>query len=48
MELYSQILDNGVMAYSAIFTHIRDHPDEAFLFHCTGSLFTSLMAFVRY
>ncbi|KAF8592198.1 hypothetical protein K439DRAFT_1643807 [Ramaria rubella] len=36
MVLYSQILDNGIMAFSTIFKHIRDHPDEAFLFHCTA------------
>ncbi|KIJ57092.1 hypothetical protein M422DRAFT_198473 [Sphaerobolus stellatus SS14] len=36
MQLYSQILDNGIVAYSTIFNHIRDHPDEGFLFHCTA------------
>jgi len=36
MELYSQILDNAIMAYGAIFKHIRDHPNEAFIFHCTA------------
>jgi len=36
MQLYSQILDNGVFAYSTIFKHIRDSPDEGFLLHCTA------------
>ncbi|KAF8524586.1 protein-tyrosine phosphatase-like protein [Hysterangium stoloniferum] len=36
MELYSQILDNAIMAYGTIFKHIRDHPNEAFIFHCTA------------
>lgn len=36
MELYSQILDNGGPAFEPILQHIRDHPDEGCLFHCTG------------
>lgn len=47
MELYSQILDHGVIAYGTIFKHIRDRPDEPFMFHCTGSLFIYLLKGVR-
>lgn len=36
MELYSQILDNGIVSYGTIFRHIRDRQDEGILFHCTA------------
>jgi len=36
MELYSQILDHGGAAFSAILRHVRDKPTEGCLFHCTG------------
>jgi len=36
MQLYSQILEHGVMAYGTLFRHIRDHPEEGFLFYCTA------------
>lgn len=38
MVLYSEILDAGGEAYGTILRHIRDKPDEGFLFHCTGTL----------
>lgn len=38
MELYTQILDNGGPAFGHIFRHVRDHPDKACIFHCTGDL----------
>lgn len=38
MVLYSEILDAGGEAYGAILRHVRDKPDEGFLFHCTGTL----------
>jgi len=36
MELYSQILDHGGLAFSAILRHVRDKPTEGCLFHCTA------------
>ncbi|KAJ7639191.1 protein-tyrosine phosphatase-like protein [Roridomyces roridus] len=36
MELYSQILDTGAPAFGTILRHVRDKPDEGFLFHCTA------------
>lgn len=42
MELYSQILDNGGPAFQNVFLHLRDHPSEACLFHCTGVCHRSL------
>ncbi|EPQ59168.1 hypothetical protein GLOTRDRAFT_136110 [Gloeophyllum trabeum ATCC 11539] len=36
MELYSQILDHGGVAFGAILRHIRDRPNDALLFHCTA------------
>ena len=38
MELYTQILDNGGVAFSEILKHVRDKPEESCLFHCTGWL----------
>lgn len=37
MELYSQILDHGGPAFGTILRHIRDHPEKACVFHCTGN-----------
>lgn len=36
MELYSQILDHGGPAFGTILRHIRDHPGQGFIFHCTA------------
>ncbi|KAJ7284058.1 protein-tyrosine phosphatase-like protein [Mycena rebaudengoi] len=36
MELYSQILDHGGPSFSTILRHVRDRPDQPFLFHCTA------------
>jgi protein tyrosine/serine phosphatase len=36
MELYSQILDHGRLAFGAILRHVRDRPTEGCLFHCTA------------
>ncbi|KAI0321984.1 protein-tyrosine phosphatase-like protein [Amylostereum chailletii] len=36
MKLYSEILDAGGSAYGTILRHVRDKPDEGFLFHCTA------------
>ncbi|KAF9077067.1 protein-tyrosine phosphatase-like protein [Rhodocollybia butyracea] len=36
MELYSQILDHGGPAFGAILLFVRDHPNDAFMFHCTA------------
>ncbi|KAJ3776711.1 protein-tyrosine phosphatase-like protein [Lentinula raphanica] len=45
MELYSQILDHGGPAFGSILRFIRDHPDEACIFHCTaGKDRTGVMA----
>jgi hypothetical protein len=38
MELYSEILDAGGPAFGAILRHVRDSPNDAFIFHCTGAL----------
>ncbi|KIY69715.1 hypothetical protein CYLTODRAFT_430268 [Cylindrobasidium torrendii FP15055 ss-10] len=36
MELYTQILDNAGSSVSAVLRHIRDHPNEGCIFHCTA------------
>ncbi|TDL29822.1 hypothetical protein BD410DRAFT_758941 [Rickenella mellea] len=36
MELYLQILEHGGPAFSVILKHIRDHPTEGCIFHCTA------------
>ncbi|CCL98588.1 uncharacterized protein FIBRA_00589 [Fibroporia radiculosa] len=36
MELYSQILDHGGLAFGVILRHVRDSPNEGLLFHCTA------------
>ncbi|KAK7695400.1 hypothetical protein QCA50_000036 [Cerrena zonata] len=36
MELYSQILDNGGVAFGQILRHVRDKPDEPCIMHCTA------------
>ncbi|KIK67746.1 hypothetical protein GYMLUDRAFT_68767 [Collybiopsis luxurians FD-317 M1] len=36
MELYSQILDHGGAAFGTILRWIRDHPNDACIFHCTA------------
>jgi len=36
MQLYAEILDAGGPAFAAILRHVRDSPNEAFIFHCTG------------
>ena len=41
MELYTQILDAGGPAFAEVFKHVRDHPDDGILFHCTGAVLTS-------
>ena len=38
MQLYSEILDAGGPAFGAILRHVRDSPNDAFIFHCTGAL----------
>ncbi|KAJ3782657.1 protein-tyrosine phosphatase-like protein [Lentinula aff. detonsa] len=45
MELYSQILDHGGPAFGSILRFIRDHANEACMFHCTaGKDRTGVMA----
>ena len=41
MQLYSEILDAGGPAFGSILRHVRDSPNDGFLFHCTGALPTS-------
>lgn len=38
MQLYSEILDAGGPAFGSILRHVRDSPNDGFLFHCTGAL----------
>lgn len=33
---YDHMLEQGVLLFRAMFTHIRDNPGEPFLFHCTA------------
>ncbi|RXW24710.1 hypothetical protein EST38_g1196 [Candolleomyces aberdarensis] len=45
IELYSQILDHGGHSFGAILRHVRDHPNEGCVFHCTaGKDRTGIMA----
>jgi hypothetical protein len=41
MQLYSEILDAGGPAFGAILRHVRDSPNDAFIFHCTGAFSVS-------
>ena len=36
MQLYSEILDSGGPAIGTILRHVRDRPQDSFIFHCTG------------
>ncbi|KAN0140336.1 tyrosine-protein phosphatase [Lactarius tabidus] len=36
MQLYSEILDAGGPAFGSILRHVRDSPNDGFLFHCTA------------
>lgn len=36
VHVYEDMLLNGTNAFKTIFEHIRDHPDEPFVFHCTA------------
>ncbi|KAI0294592.1 tyrosine phosphatase family-domain-containing protein [Multifurca ochricompacta] len=36
MQLYSEILDAGGPAFGAILRHVRDAPNDSFIFHCTA------------
>jgi protein tyrosine/serine phosphatase len=36
MVLYQEILEHGGAAFDAIFRHLRDHPDQPCLIHCTA------------
>jgi len=36
MQLYSEILDAGGPAFGVILRHVRDSPNDAFIFHCTA------------
>ncbi|KAH9959872.1 tyrosine phosphatase family-domain-containing protein [Russula dissimulans] len=36
MQLYAEILDAGGPAFAAILRHVRDSPNDAFIFHCTA------------
>ena len=36
MQLYSEILDSGGPAFGTILRHVRDRPQDSFVFHCTG------------
>ena len=42
MQLYSEILDAGGPAFGSILRHVRDSPNDGFIFHCTGAFSTSL------
>jgi hypothetical protein len=34
--MYMSMMDTHNPAWKTIFQHIKDHPDQPFLFHCTG------------
>ena len=36
LTLYMEIMEKGTDSVHKILTHIRDHPDEPCLIHCTG------------
>jgi len=36
MQLYAEILEAGGPAFAAILRHVRDSPNDAFIFHCTA------------
>ncbi|RKP30276.1 hypothetical protein METBISCDRAFT_16657 [Metschnikowia bicuspidata] len=33
---YGHMLEEGALLFRAMFTHVCDHPDQPFLFHCTA------------
>ncbi|KAJ5669753.1 hypothetical protein N7462_010823 [Penicillium macrosclerotiorum] len=36
LKMYSGILEASVPAFKQVFTHIRDKPDDPFIFHCSA------------
>ena len=36
VKMYTGILDAATPAFSQVFSHIRDQPDDPFVFHCSG------------
>jgi protein tyrosine/serine phosphatase len=48
MQLYSEILDAGGPAFGSILRHVRDSPNDGFLFHCTGAHPTPLTCLFDY
>lgn len=37
LALYMEIIEKGTDPIHKVLTHIRDHPDDPCLVHCTGS-----------
>jgi protein tyrosine/serine phosphatase len=40
VKMYTGILDAATPAFSQVFSHIRDQPDDPFIFHCSGQCLT--------
>lgn len=38
VKMYSGILEAAAPSFTAVFKHIRDNPDDPFIFHCSGKL----------
>ena len=36
IKMYMGILDAAALAFSEVFTHIKERPDDPFVFHCSG------------
>jgi protein tyrosine/serine phosphatase len=40
VKMYNGILDAATPAFSQVFSHIRDQPNDPFIFHCSGKCLT--------
>lgn len=41
VKMYSGILEASAPAFAEVFKHIRDQPDDPFVFHCSGMFMSS-------
>jgi hypothetical protein len=46
VKMYSGILEAAVPGFTEVFKHIRDNPDDPFIFHCSGKFFCFVVRFV--
>jgi protein tyrosine/serine phosphatase len=47
VKMYTGILDAAKPAFTEIFRHIRDQPNDPFVFHCSGKYIPELGSYLR-